>query len=482
MNDVIYYSILNSTIMKQLIYLSGVIFCCLLAAFQAHGQFPLEVECVGNNGIQLTQAGSPGLLKASVTTTGAVVGTTTNVPLVFIANNLPRITLNNNGKVGIGLSSPQRLLHVNEPGNTGGPKTEVLMLQSSNSKRPTLAFSEDGTSSMSIEYDGRLLGPNNKIHINNISDQPEFTFTSGGFMGIGQDSPLSPLHIVKEGTSNVPTTCLLLESNTSNRPRIGFSEADDGFLAMGLEYDGSGGASTNRMHITGESDDPIATFVRTSKYVGVGTINPQKPLHIEGGVNEGLRITREGQPVVLDAVANGNEAAIGTSSNHSLRLFTNNTIRMHIKNDGNVGIGTVGPLHKLHVNGTIAGSQVICGTTSLCSDVRFKKDILPFKSPMEQLTKLQGVNYYWDTDKFSDRGFGKEKQIGFVAQEIQSVFPELVYTDPEGYLSVDYTSLVPVLVEALKEQQMEFDTYEKHMNKRLKEIEDLLKKRIKHAN
>ena len=462
--------------MKKLIQLIAIGHLCLLFTISASAQAPLEVECVGNQGIRITQDGSTTSFTAAVTTDGSVVGNTSNTPMDFMTNNLQRMTIGSNGKIGIGIASPQRRFHVSDPGVSGGPLTEVMMLHSASSKRPTLVFSEDGQGAMSIEYDGRLLGDDNKININDNDENPQFTFTMGGNMGIGTINPIAPLHIVNEGTSNVPNTCLLLESNTSNRPRISFSETSTGIEAMSLEYDGNGGASTNRMHIGSDTEGPIATFVRASKNVGIGTITPQKTLHIEGDINAALRITASGQPVFLDAWVNGSSASIGTSSNHALNFFTNNTTRMQIEENGNVGIGTVFPSHKLQVIGTISATQMLCNGTSLCSDARFKKGILPINNSMEKLSKLQGVNYFWDIEKFNEKGFSEEKQIGFVAQEIQNIFPELVYTDPEGYLSVDYTSLIPVLVEALKEQQDDFETFKEETNQRIAALEKSIKK------
>jgi len=54
-------------------------------------------------------------------------------------------------------------------------------------------------------------------------------------------------------------------------------------------------------------------------------------------------------------------------------------------------------------------------------------------------------------------GFDKETQLGFIAQEFEKVIPELVRTDENGYKSIDYVKLTPVLVEAIREQQKQID-------------------------
>ena len=66
---------------------------------------------------------------------------------------------------------------------------------------------------------------------------------------------------------------------------------------------------------------------------------------------------------------------------------------------------------------------------------------------------IGAVYYDWRTQEFPDRNFSKEKQIGVIAQEVEKEFPELVETNGDGYKSVDYTKLTPILIEAVKTQQ-----------------------------
>jgi hypothetical protein len=71
--------------------------------------------------------------------------------------------------------------------------------------------------------------------------------------------------------------------------------------------------------------------------------------------------------------------------------------------------------------------------------------------------------------------FNTERQIGFSAQEVEKLFPEIVKTDANGYKSVDYARLTPVLVEAIKEQQQKIDKLEEQLN----EVKALLNKLVK---
>lgn len=142
-----------------------------------------------------------------------------------------------------------------------------------------------------------------------------------------------------------------------------------------------------------------------------------------------------------------------------------------IYDDGtSVGIGTTGPFPftvtlsnnvqpgpwstvtsgtlKLKVNGITMSDGYL-----ITSDSRFKKDVTTLEGSLSKLVKLRGVAYNWDKASNPDMGFGDEKQLGFIAQEVEKVLPEMVYTMDNGYKAVNYTALIPVLVEAVKEQQ-----------------------------
>jgi hypothetical protein len=66
-------------------------------------------------------------------------------------------------------------------------------------------------------------------------------------------------------------------------------------------------------------------------------------------------------------------------------------------------------------------------------------------------------SFDWKTDEFKDKGFPEERHYGVVAQEVERVLPEVVKEGPDGEKSVSYTEIVPVLIEAIKEQQKEIE-------------------------
>jgi len=117
---------------------------------------------------------------------------------------------------------------------------------------------------------------------------------------------------------------------------------------------------------------------------------------------------------------------------------------------GSVGIGMVpSGTYKLEVNGLLKTS----GITEV-SDIRWKKNIAPINNSLTRLVQLRGVTYNWRADEFKDKNFETTPQIGLIAQEVEKVFPELVKTDVNGYKSVEYSKVVAILIQAVKEQQV----------------------------
>jgi len=97
------------------------------------------------------------------------------------------------------------------------------------------------------------------------------------------------------------------------------------------------------------------------------------------------------------------------------------------------------------------------------SDVRLKTNVRPLQNPISQLMQLQGIYYRWTTNARQQYGLSSDDQVGLIAQDLEQVFPEVVSQDENGYLTVDYARLVPVLIEAIKAQQVEIGLLKQHV-------------------
>ena len=122
---------------------------------------------------------------------------------------------------------------------------------------------------------------------------------------------------------------------------------------------------------------------------------------------------------------------------------------------------------KVMFNGdtTVSNDLTVSGDVVISSDARLKSNIESLGSTLPKLLQIDGKSYEIK---------GKQK-IGVLAQEIQEVFPELVSEDDNEMLSVNYQGLVPVLINALKEQQIEIDRL-KEQEKKINRLEKILLK------
>ncbi|MDR0233098.1 MAG: tail fiber domain-containing protein [Dysgonamonadaceae bacterium] len=126
---------------------------------------------------------------------------------------------------------------------------------------------------------------------------------------------------------------------------------------------------------------------------------------------------------------------------------------------GSVGIGILAPEAKLHVAGSfkVDGDAHCAAGIWASSDERWKKDIVTISDPISIIEQLRGTSYKFRTDEFPNKGFNEGTQLGVIAQEVEKVLPELVKEDSEGFKSVNYDGLIPVLIEGLKAQQTQIE-------------------------
>ena len=127
------------------------------------------------------------------------------------------------------------------------------------------------------------------------------------------------------------------------------------------------------------------------------------------------------------------ERTTSTATDRELIEFKENEITLNATTDGTV---------------TVKGQNFKFGTNNVThsSDRRLKQNISTLSDALATVMKLRGTSYEWKSS-------GK-KALGVIAQEVEAVLPELVHTDDKGMKSVAYTELIPVLLEAIKEQQL----------------------------
>jgi hypothetical protein len=239
-------------------------------------------------------------------------------------------------------------------------------------------------------------------------------------------------------------------------------------------------ASSLTLQINGST---TAVTVNTSGNVGIGTTSPsQKFVVSNAGADNIIMAENTTASIQLYMQSNTVNGVIGTLTNHTLALYTNNTERMRIDTSGNLLVGTIGLDGKFRVeqtgvswaratnhtnagtqyfdsfryNGTPIGSitgndtSVIYSTTS---DHRLKENVTPMTGALAKISALKPVTYKWKLN-------GSDGE-GFIAHELAEVCPQAVIgakdaVDADGnpiHQGIDTSFLVATLTAAIQEQQ-----------------------------
>lgn len=111
-------------------------------------------------------------------------------------------------------------------------------------------------------------------------------------------------------------------------------------------------------------------------------------------------------------------------------------------------------------NAYIAGN-LTANNVSSGSDLRFKTEIIPLspKKNLQKILKIAGISY-----RRKDLGKEQNRQLGFLAQDLEKIFPELVREDEDGLKYLNYSGLIPPMIETIKEQYWVIDTIKKEVD------------------
>ncbi|MCX7550478.1 tail fiber domain-containing protein [Xanthomarina sp. F2636L] len=187
---------------------------------------------------------------------------------------------------------------------------------------------------------------------------------------------------------------------------------------------GNGGSTFSRSN---------ALTVLKNGNLGITTNTPETKLQVTGGSDAGLNQA-------------GGFVLLGETSGMNLVMDTNEIM---VRNNG-----VAAPLHLQNDGGQVA----VGGAIVHSSDRRLKRDIEALPYGLNEILQLAPKQYYW-----KNRGEQTHKSLGLIAQEVQPIISELVHTanDENQTLSVNYTELIPVLINAIQEQQKIIDSQKK---------------------
>ena len=328
------------------------------------------------------------------------------------ADNAANVAVTDNGNVGIGTTSPTQKLEIAGKLKLTGTGNGIVF--------------PDGTVQTTAVWDGD--GPS-IWSLNGTS-----AYYNSGNVGIGTASP-DTLGLTIAGPQDRGGVLNLWADegdDNADKARI-YSWTNGG---INFETYDSGSWAT------------LVSF-RNSGNVGIGTTNPGAG---GAGIGRLLEVSGSSGSTLLLRHTGANGGLMGITSEvigstPVMGFYNSPNLTMSITNVGYVGIGTTSPSYKLHVIGDIAHN----GGCFTPSDLRLKENITPFTNAIDKVSALRGIYFNLKGESPSKR------EVGVIAQEVEKVLPEVVSEDAQGYKSVDYSKLTPLLIEATKAQQVQIE-------------------------
>ena len=212
-------------------------------------------------------------------------------------------------------------------------------------------------------------------------------------------------------------------NNTDNKTKISMSD-DTGLLELA--------------HI-GVSAQGDSTGMSLGSYITVDD------------VNEVIRIQSEGSVIIGDDdwIGYGN----GTYIEVNEQISMSSTLGVSVST-----LSTGGAI--------VVGADAYGTLNTFASDYRLKKNIEPIESALDKVLGITGVNFEWKSKEEGNDHFagGTGKRIGLVAQDVEKVLPEVVFKEGE-YYGLNYSPLVSLLIEAVKERQKQIENLKERLNK-----------------
>ena len=237
---------------------------------------------------------------------------------------------------------------------------------------------------------------------------------------------------------------------------------------------------------------PGGVFNPNAKFVSMGESGG-----VQGPINGCDLYGFRAQTTPTDAVNLGMEILSATVSLPTLTFESTLPLFISQRNANGNGTGgnlTCGKILAYYFDNTTAGGQnnvvytifgsgFASGGIWVNSDQKLKKNVEPIASAIDIVNELEGVTYEYRVDEYPEMNLNRGRNYGFIVQDVKEVMPEAVTygVDPDGkqseFQGLNYDMIIPVLTEAVKEQQAVIESQEeviKSLEDRLARLENLL--------
>ncbi len=392
--------------------------------------------------------------------------------------------------MGLGINSPDSRLHILDENN-------ILKIETSGTVG-VIDFSDAGgqISRIGLDNDDFVLGTVSGEAGNVIIETggaERLIVDDAGNVGIGR-TPLYPLHV--KGTSAQmsrfeTSSNFNYTSYHNSSGYVGYIGVYNGLNDMEI---GTRFGSTGKTHLVTQTAPRLT--VDKDGFVGIGTENPDEGLlHLEGqtsslksGIYSKINYVGNSDVAAIEAISKTNDGyGIGIRARGSYRGINVSTNEFNTENNpfACYGVhssanGTGGTLYGIYGTssgtgatnyaGYFAGDATVTGTFNNPSDRKLKKDIKLYENGLEKIRALKTKSYTYKVNEYEYMRLSDKKQIGFIAQEVEEVLPELVsenvqpeevkFDDDGGrilikdainYKAINYIGLIPVLTQGIQE-------------------------------
>lgn len=386
------------------------------------------------------------------------VGTGTYLPMIFSTGGSERMRIDTSGNVGIGTNSPIYPLDVVASANT-----QAIQMRGRASDNLSAFIFNNNTASAGndVSYIQGLASASAYIAFGTRNTE-RLRIDSSGNVGIGTSSPAYKLSV----SGNFTCTYAQIQNGTTNE-YVGLSLTNGYTVAEGVSFiDAQGRNNVTDSHIFFGHQANFGSNIRfATQPAGTNTDRRVERMRIDANGNVLVGITSGTYNIVKKDV---NTTALGvfndaTSTPEGINVYfggvNNSGSAQFFRCNDNAGNRLI-----IYGTGTIGNST---GSYGAFSDARLKENIVDATNKLSDVLKLRVRNFNLKTEP----GF---KQIGFVAQELEEVFPALVEDtvdrDHEGNAlssttkAVKTTVLIPILVKAIQELKAELDELKAKVN------------------
>ena len=411
----------------------------------ANPQATLEVRSAGSSAPAIVFGDPAGVGKLVAGSSGVVIQTQSGNDAVFIRQS--------DGAVGIGTPSPAAKLDVAGDIAVSGlvDGVDVSQLNSSfvgHANNPNAHHTPPTTLPPSGPAGGDLTGtyPNpqvaNDSHTHSdatvadnisINNGRLFAPAGGGNVGIRLANPDLALDVAGDfGNNNGASTVWLWGSKV-------YDTGDGLHLSSG-----NGVVHTDHpIEVGGDATVNGNLRILNSTEIGSGTGPALIDFHAAPGTDPDFSAR------IIQWTETGPLEVLAQSAFEPLAFLVHGRVQIRNVSTGTIATLRVNSSSELSiggVNGLRVSGQLCC-----TSDARFKTNVRSLAGCLKLVSGLRPVRYQWDTTNPACQSFDDKPQIGFIAQEVLKVLPELVTQDEEGYYAMDYGRLTAVLTGAVQE-------------------------------